>query len=92
MERLYVKAHIILGTEQRVFRIVSQNYLLVDGEEVRIGESTTLTVEPGQFDMVKEFAPNLLDIFKALWTKSVVTKWKHDNGSISNETDFGKSF
>lgn len=83
MENLINRVSFDSGTANRCFSLLSQKYAVVDGIEERVGEPVRCSVYPGDWDLIKQRAPELLPIFETLWTEDVIQEWKD---SVPKET------
>ena len=81
------------GTPDLTFSILKQRYLVhEDGTEEPIGESTRRAVVPGDIELAQEFAPELVHVFKSLWTSDVIKAYKEKSETITPpqfDTDSG---
>ena len=48
----------------------------MDVERHYLGDPERLAVSPGDFESVERFAPELLPVFRALWTPAIVATYK----------------
>jgi len=75
MELMY-EAIFDSGTADHTYSLRKQRYIEIDGIRQDIGQPERVAVVPGDFDIVKSFAPELLETFEALWTPEVIGKWE----------------
>ena len=69
--------HIIdSGTEHLTFSIRRQEYMEREGERLNVGPPVRRAVVPGDFKTVELFAPELLPMFKKLWTKDAIATFE----------------
>ena len=76
--QLEVKEEVIYdsGTIDLTFSMRKQKYIEMDGERHYLGDPERLAVCPGDFESVERFAPELLPVFRSLWTPAIVTAYK----------------
>lgn len=63
------------GTADKCFSVRKQRYIEVDGKRVDIDPPDRCTFAPGEFDKLNEYAPELYDVFQAIWTPDVIEAW-----------------
>ena len=73
------------GTPEGAFSLRRQKVAIIDDERVEIGLPERRAVVPGDFDTVKEFAPDLLPIFQNIWTKELIKAWEESHPPIETQ-------
>lgn len=58
------------------FSLKRQKYVELDGGKHVVGLPERVAVMPGDFETVEGFAPDLLPIFKNIWTEDVISRHK----------------
>lgn len=64
------------ATPDGCFSICRQRYVEVDGVRENIGQPNRCAFHPGQLEELKEYAPEMEEVAKAVWTQSVIEKWR----------------
>jgi predicted nucleotidyltransferase len=62
-------------TEDRQASIWRRRSVEIDGEQLWVGEQDRVSVVPGDFAVVEEFAPTLLEVVTALWTEPFIEQF-----------------
>jgi hypothetical protein len=64
------------GTAKGYFTLNHQVAMVINGCEVPVGDINRRGVEPGDFEMIKIFLPELLPVFEEIWDDECCEKWK----------------
>ena len=73
------------GNIDRVFSIRTQQYIEVNGVRQDIGEPHRVAVSPGDFETVEQHAPELLPVFKQLWSRPIISAFKAKMEALQND-------